>query len=99
MKVRFTPAARSDIGRIYEDIAANDPSAAQRVEDRVRESAEGLAQIPGVGAPTDIKDVRRLPLVRYPYTIFYRVNVSDAVVEILRIVHGARVKNFGQVPD
>jgi toxin ParE1/3/4 len=98
MKLRFTPIAQADIAYVYGVIEADDPAAARRVEDRIRRSAETLALLPGSGSPTDIEGVRRLPLVRFPYTIFYRVNVSDDVVEILRVVHGARVKNVRQVP-
>jgi plasmid stabilization system protein ParE len=65
--VRFTPAAQSDIEDIFRAIAEHDPSAAQRVEDGLRWTAEGLARFPGVGAPSDAEHVRRLPIVRYPY--------------------------------
>jgi len=32
--------------------------------------------------------VRRVPLLRYPYVVFYRV-LDDEVI-VLRVVHGAR---------
>jgi toxin ParE1/3/4 len=32
--------------------------------------------------------VRRVPLVRYPYILFYKVLADEVVV--LRVVHGAR---------
>ena len=99
MRVRFTPSAQSDIDGIFQAIAEHDPSAAQRVENGLRWTAEGLARFPAIGAPTDIEHVRRLPVVRYPYTIFYRVNAAEAAVEILRIVHGARVRDRGRVPE
>jgi toxin ParE1/3/4 len=99
LKVRFAPAARSDIEGIFRAIAQHDPFAAQRVEDTLRWTAEGLGRFPGLGVPTDIENVRRLPVVRYPYTIFYRVNASGGTVEVLRIVHAARVGDRGRLPN
>ena len=46
---------------------------------RYPESFQEVAERPGV---------RRIPMVRYPYLIFYKVIDGEAVV--LRIVHGAR---------
>ncbi|MBI4093563.1 hypothetical protein HY417_01235 [Candidatus Kaiserbacteria bacterium] len=44
------------------------------------EARDNVAQRPGV---------RVVPLVRYPYKIFYRI--SDSAVEILYIHHAARL--------
>ena len=44
-------------------------------------------------------DVWRLPLVRLPYTIFYRIVPVDDEVHVLRIVHGARVRKLDEVPE
>ena len=43
--------------------------------------------------------VRRLPLLRYPYTIFYRVDPDRNIVEIARVVHGARIRDLGSMPE
>jgi plasmid stabilization system protein ParE len=99
MKVRYTPAALADIDKIYRNIAIHNPLAAQRVEDKLRETAEGFEHFPGIGAPTDIAQVRRFPVARFPYTIFYRVNPTDDAVEILRVIHSARVTAPEQLLD
>jgi len=39
------------------------------------------------------------PLFRYPYTIFYRIDATVGQVEIVRVVHGARVRNLGRLPN
>ena len=98
MKVRYTPAARADIDGIYRAIAPHNTTAAQQVEDKIRATAENLAGFPGVGVLTDVEDVRRLPLVRYPYTLFYRIAAADGAVDILRVVHAATIKDLGQLP-
>jgi toxin ParE1/3/4 len=94
MRVVFAECARRDIGDIYDDIAQHNPSAAQRVEDTIRVRCERHA------APaTDEPNVRRLPLVRYPYTIYYRVDAERGLIEIARVVHAARIKNLRRLPS
>lgn len=94
MRVVFAERARADIGNIYDSIAQHDIAAAQRVEDAIRSACNGLADFPFAAVATDEPNVRRLPLVRYPYTIFYRIDAARALVEIARVVHGARVRNL-----
>jgi plasmid stabilization system protein ParE len=98
MKVVYADRARRDIGDIYDSIAQHNPRAAQRVEDAIRTSCEGLAHFAYSAPATDEPNVRRLPLVRYPYTIFYRVDATHDLVEIARVIHGARVKNLRRLP-
>jgi toxin ParE1/3/4 len=43
------------------------------------EATERVAQRP---------NVRRLPLVRYPYVVYYEIGAGE--VTVLRILHGAR---------
>ena len=98
MKVVFAERARQDIADIYDSIAQHNPSAALRVEDAIRAGCEKLGDFPYASLATDEPNVRRLPLVRYPYTIFYRIHAARGLVEIARVVHSARVKNLGKLP-
>ena len=43
--------------------------------------------------------MRRLPLGRYRYTIFCRIDAQRGIVEIVRVIHGARVKDLGRLPE
>lgn len=99
MRLRFTAVAQSDIRSIYERIVAEDAAAAQRVEDLIRAKCERVAVFPRIGAQTDYDDVRRLPLVRWPYTIFYRIVEAENAIDVLRVVLGARVKDLNRLPD
>jgi plasmid stabilization system protein ParE len=99
MKVVYAERARQDIADIYDSIAPHNPTAARRVEARIRTTCEGLADFPYASSATDEPNVRRVPLVRFPYTIFYRIDTRRDVVEIARVIHGARVKDLGRVPD
>ncbi len=89
MKVVYTDEALRDLDEILTFIAANYPTAYAPFEMRLHtavlrigawpESAAEVAQRPGI---------RVVPLIRYPYKMFYRVT-NDAV-EILYIRHAAR---------
>jgi toxin ParE1/3/4 len=89
MKVVFTDAAVDDLRSIAAYLAANYPSVAAAVERRLRiviariarwpESAQRVIERPGV---------RVVPLVRYPYRVFYRI--TEEAVEILHIHHTSR---------
>jgi len=89
MRVRYSKLALAELDAILADIRAENPRAAARFDERVQgvaeriqlfpESAEQLEQRPGV---------RRVPLVRYPYVIYYAVIEEE--VTILRVIHGAR---------
>jgi plasmid stabilization system protein ParE len=98
MKVVYSERARQDIADIYDSIAPHNPDAAQRVEDKIRTTCEGLADFPYASAATDEPNVRRVPLVRFPYTVFYRVDDARGIVEIARVIHDARVRDLGRTP-
>lgn len=99
MRVVYAERARDDIADIYDNIARHNPDAAQRVEDLIRATCEALADFPYASVTTDEPDVRRIPLVRFPYTIFYRVDADRDVVEVARVFHAARIKDLGSMPE
>ena len=98
MKVVYAEQARQDISSIYDFLLNRSPAVAPQVEAMIRAQCERLADFPKSGAPTTRKGIRRLPLVRYPYTIFYGLEPNGYIVEVLRVVHGARVKNLRKIP-
>ena len=98
MEVVFSERARRDIAEIYEVIAAKNPVAALRVERLIRANCDRLGQFPMSAFKTDEPNLYRLPLVRYPYAIYYRVDPSLDRVEVARIIHGALIKNLRRMP-
>ena len=81
--------ALAELEDILAGIAAENPAAAVRVRARVERVIERIAQFPeGAQEVAERLGVRRVPLVRYPYVIHYRVGEDEVV--ILRIIHGAR---------
>jgi toxin ParE1/3/4 len=89
MRIVFTDEALRDLDEILDFIAAHYPTIASSFQQRLRtvvqrignwpKSAEEVAQRPGV---------RVVPLIRYPYKIFYQATTDT--VEILHIHHAAR---------
>jgi toxin ParE1/3/4 len=70
-------------------ISDRSPFAARRVEARFRRAFGHIANYPEAAERVEQRpDVRRLPLVRYPYIIYYEIG-TDAVT-VLRILRGAR---------
>ena len=89
MRVRYSRGALAELAAILSDLAAENPVAAQQFEKRIRQVTERMARFPhAFQAVGERPGVRRVPLVRYPYLMFYKV-VADEVV-IVRLVHGAR---------
>jgi toxin ParE1/3/4 len=98
MRVRFAPQALLDVASIYDDIAQENRAAAQRVEDFIHAAIDMLGTFPGLGVATGEEDVRRLPIGRFPYTVFYRVDLAAGEVHVLRVTHAARVRDLRKLP-
>ncbi len=83
-----TRRARQDLIEIWEHIAADNPSAADALLDRIDDACSRLIDHPRIGPARD--DIR--PGLRYlvvgDYVALYRV--IDEGVEIVRVVHGRR---------
>jgi plasmid stabilization system protein ParE len=89
MKVIYTDEASADLDGILAYIASNYPTVYEAFLIRLRsviarigmwpDSAQEVAEEPGV---------RAVPLLRYPYKIFYR-NTGEAI-EIMYIHHAAQ---------
>jgi toxin ParE1/3/4 len=88
MKVRYTLRARRDLDAIFDYIEARAPKVAYEVIDLLERRIAGLAEFPRMAPMTDEPDVRQLPIVRYPYRVYYEI-VEDEVW-ILHIRHVRR---------
>lgn len=88
MKVRYSSPALAELDAILGELAVN-PIAARRFADRIQQVGERIGRFPqGFQEVAERPGVRRVPLVRHPYLLFYKVFDDEAVV--LRIIHGAR---------
>jgi toxin ParE1/3/4 len=90
MKVRWSESALTEIDDIFSYIHDNNRTAAAAVVNRIEGLAALLADFPLIGHPTDEAEVRMLPVVRYPYLIFYTIDHEADEAVILHVRHGAR---------
>jgi len=73
MRVVYTPRARDDLDAIYSYLNERSPAAASAVLRRIRDRIDRLADFPLMAPPTELVEIRGLPIVRYPYKAYYRV--------------------------
>jgi plasmid stabilization system protein ParE len=87
--VIFTAGARADLDDILAYTKDNFPGQLQKLEDRIKQVIARIERYPkSAPALTQHRTVRVVPLIRYPFRIFYR-EISDGI-EILHIHHAAR---------
>lgn len=83
-----SPRARDDLIELWSHIAADNPSAADRMLDTIEAKLRLLAATPGLSpARPDIAEGLRLFPIRR-YVVLYR-ELPDGI-EVVRIVHGMR---------
>jgi toxin ParE1/3/4 len=97
MKVRYSETALRELDEIFAYIHERNPAAAAAVIDRVDQVASLLEEFPFAGHTSDEPGVRIMPLLRYPYLVFYAVSDGGEVV-ILHVRHGARLRPWEQLP-
>lgn len=88
-RLRYSPAARTDLQKIVLDIIDNNGAlVAERVLVRLRRSLSNLADYPELGRkrPRLGRGVRSWAY--RPWIAFYRVNNDN--VEVIRVLHGKR---------
>lgn len=99
MKIVYAPRALRDIDEILDYIRTRSPRGAHAVSLAIEYTIQLCALNPRASARTDEPGVFRRPLGKYRYTIFYRINHDATAIEIIRVIHAARVKNLQSLPD
>jgi toxin ParE1/3/4 len=88
MKVGYAPRALRDLEGIAAYLIERSPSGAANVLAAIKSSIEALAAFPEMAPAADSAGHRRLPVLRYPYAIFYRIAGDELL--ILHIRHTSR---------
>jgi toxin ParE1/3/4 len=88
MQIEYTGQFREELREIRDYIAKDDPVAARKVVTAIESEIELLGYFPWNGRKTDIAGVMARTLSRYPYIVFYRVEID--VLVALHVLHGAR---------
>ena len=87
MQVIWAPAALQDVAQIHGYIARFNPSAAERLAERLLAAGDLLVSFQNRGRLVPGGQLRELTVI-YPYVIRYRVAADH--VRIRRVRHGAR---------
>jgi toxin ParE1/3/4 len=88
--------AKEDTDEIWNYIAKDNSKAADGFLDAIEEISKHLSVFPATGGlryfyHAELHGLRILPLPNFEkYILFYRLKEDENVVEIVRIVHGAR---------
>jgi plasmid stabilization system protein ParE len=85
-----TEVAQGDIEEIVATIAEDNAEAAEIIEDRIYETFDLLAQLPGIGHSRE--DLTTLPVLfhRIMKTSYMAIYTNGSPITIIRVVHGRR---------
>ena len=88
MKIAWMRPAVRDLRALRAYIEERNPRTAEDVALKILDGVDLLATFPASGRPGSKPYTREWIVPNTPYFIVYRV--QDEVVEILRVIHGAR---------
>jgi toxin ParE1/3/4 len=86
--VRWLKTARNNRFEQLDYIAADNPTAATRVDEEIERQTDLLAQYPNMGREGRVNGTRELVINRSPYIVVYRIKKDR--IEIIRLLHGAQ---------
>lgn len=87
-KLEWTVPALNDLVAAGEYIAQENPKAARRMADRVKEAVEYLQDHPNMGRPGRLSDTKELVVSGTPFIAVYWIR--KGTVQILRLLHHAQ---------
>ena len=85
MQVKWTRKALLNLDDAVEYIARDNASAAQKVAQKIWDSAKSLSFQPGMGRPGRVANTRELVIVGLPYILPY--TEKGGTIFILRVLH------------
>lgn len=89
MRLRYTAPAQADVEAILQASARDYPGSTADLIAHIRRIQQRIAQWPRIAPVVQgQRDIHVIPLVRYPFRIYYRV-ASDAI-EVLHVRHSSR---------
>jgi plasmid stabilization system protein ParE len=89
MRVVYTDEALENLDEILATIASNYPTVYEAFQNRLQSVVKRISAWPDSAQEVaERSGVRVVPLIRYPYKVFYRN--TGSVIEILYIHHAAR---------
>ena len=89
MTIRWAKDASRQLVAAHAYVAAENPTAADRLLLRITQAVKHLAEHPRAGREGRVGNTRELVIVNTPYIVAYRIKNRSAI-EILAILHGKR---------
>lgn len=89
MRVQWTQRAELDRLDIWQHVAADNPQAAERLDELFGHAAERLSAHPRMGRPGRIAGTREL-VVNESYRLVYELDEAANTLLILVVLHNAR---------
>lgn len=88
MRVLYRPSALADLDAIHDYIATDNPGAAPRVIEHIRQSIDRLTVFPKSGRQGAVSDTNELVIPHSPYIAVFQY--MDNSIEIVAVFHGAQ---------
>jgi addiction module RelE/StbE family toxin len=88
LKIVWSPFALSDRDGIFTHIEADNPAAAIAIDERIVAAISRLRDFPQSGRTGRLAGTRELVIVGTPYVAAYQL--TDSMIRILRVLHGAQ---------
>jgi addiction module RelE/StbE family toxin len=88
MRLEWTLKAVGDLQEAGEYKAEDNPQAARKMAERVRDAVENLIEQPNIGRPGRVPGTRELVVSGTPFIMVYWVR--GAAVQVLRVLHHSR---------
>jgi len=85
MRIKWLKAARQNLDEAMQYVAQDDPEAALRIYEHIRNRVAQLSRQPASGRPGRVYATRELVIEKYPYIVPYRVQGDE--IHILRVFH------------
>ncbi len=93
MKLIFTSPALAELDEIFAYTEEHHPASLKALWKRIDTVSSQIMAFPHSGRPVDnAPGVRMMPLIRFPFRIFYRI--AGGRIEVLHIRHTSRQSPF-----
>src|SRR5437763_12821883 len=90
-QIEWRSQAQDDLDEIFRYVFEFQPAAAWRLRDAIVRQVEFLTIHPAQGRPGRVPGTRELVIPSTPYIVAYSFHSRRDVVQVLAVIHGARL--------
>jgi addiction module RelE/StbE family toxin len=90
-RIEWRSQAQDDLEEIFRYVVEFQPAAAWRLRDAIMRQVESLTVHPALGRAGRIPGTRELVVPSSPYLVAYTFDSRRDVVQVLAVIHGARL--------